>query len=328
MSEIPGHALPIYTDSSREDALFHYTTANGLIGIFDTGEIWSTAYYCANDESEMATGKGVLAPLFRSMTHRLIETNDPRVQTFQKRGVDILEYANHFEQQIASLALNSLCAYITCFCKPTKEEDFQHGLLSQWRGYGADGGYALHFSRMKLLAATKNANKVGGLNYDLQDVFYTNENPLKAEVLNRQDDYARAYMDFLDELAKPLDFSEKTMRSPIASLLAESLVAFLDYLMHTKNVHFGEERECRLSHVQPVPTMADSLPIQYFNRGGLLVPFSKTPNSSFNILDCIEWIVIGPGPRMGARFKAASQLVRQSGRKIVVRASHIPFTRF
>ena len=118
-----------------------------------------------------------------------------------------------------------------------------------------------------------------------------------------------------------------TMRSPIAGLPGGPLEAFLDYLVHTKNKHFSEERECRLSLIQLVSTGAGGLPVQYFNRGGLLVPFTKTPHSSFNVLDCVEWVVIGPGPRMGARFKSVSQLVRQSGRDIKVRPSHIPFTR-
>jgi hypothetical protein len=327
MSEIPGHLLPTYSDASRDDALFHYTTANGLIGIFHTGEIWGTAYYCANDESELAAGKGVLAPLFRSTTYKMIEAGDSRVETFRKRGVDIREHADQFEQQIAAMALSSLCAYITCFCKPASEEDFQHGLLSQWRGYGSDGGYALHFSRKKLLAAIGSANKADELNYELQDVHYAVENPMKAEVLSHTDAFVRAYMDFLDELAKPLNFNTKTMRSPIAGLPGGPLEAFLDYLIHTKNKHFGEERECRLSLMQLVSASAGGLPVHYFNRGGLLVPFTKTPLSSFNILDCVEWIVIGPGPRMGARFKSVSQLVRLSGREIKVRASHIPFTR-
>lgn len=329
MSEIPGHFLPTYSEASREDALFHYTTANGLIGIFDTGEIWGTAYYCANDESELAAGKGVLAPLFHSTTYKMIEEgNNPRVLIFSQRGVDVREYADHFEQQIAAMVLSSLCAYITCFCKPTKEEDFHHGLLSQWRGYGSDGGYALHFSRKKLLAAIESANKTDGLNYGLQDVHYTVENPMKAEILSHTDSFVRAYMEYLDELAKPFDFSKNTMRSPIAGLTGGSLEAFLDYLVHTKNKHFGEERECRLSLMQLVSMSKGCLPVNHFNRSGLLVPYTKTPRSSFNVLDCVEWIVIGPGPRMSARFKSVCQLVRQSGREIKVRASHIPFTRF
>lgn len=327
MSEIPGHIQPTYSDTSREDALFHYTNANGLIGIIEKGDIWGTAYYCTNDESELTAGKGILEPLFRSTTHKLIETNDPRAVTFNQRGVDIREYADQFEKTIAAMALSSLVAYITCFCKPTGQEDFLHGLLSQWRGYGIDGGYALQFSRKKLLAAIASSNKTDGLNYELQDVHYTRENPMKVEVLSHTNAFVRAYMGYLDELAKPLDLSKKTMRSPIAGLPGGPLEAFLGYLMHTKNNHFSEERECRLSIIQLASPSAGELPVQYFNRGGLLVPYTKTPNSSFNILDCIEWIVVGPGPRMGARLKSISQLVKKSGRDIYVRPSLIPFTR-
>jgi hypothetical protein len=199
----------------------------------------------------------------------LIEANDPRVLTFARRGVDIREYADHFEEHIAGMALSSLCAYITYFCKPTSKEDFYHGLLSQWRGYGSDGGYALHFSRKKLLAAIESANKADGLNYDLQDVHYTVENPMKAEVLSHTDAFVRAYMSFLDELAEPLDSSKRTMCSPIAGLPGGPLEAFLDYLVYTKNEHFGEERECRLSLIQLVSAREE-------NNGGRWFKYNLT----------------------------------------------------
>jgi hypothetical protein len=101
----------------------------------------------------------------------------------------------------------------------------------------------------------------------------------------------------------------------------------LNYLVHTKNKHFSEEQECRLSVVQLASGASGSLPVSYFDRGGLLVPYTQTPRASLNLLDCIEWIVIGPGPRMGSRFKSVTQLVRQHGQDIMVRPSHIPFTR-
>jgi len=328
MSKIPGHFLPTYSDASLDDALFHYTTANGLMGILNTGEIWSSAYYCANDESELAAGKGILGPLFRSKTYELIKANDPRVLTLARRGVDVHEYAEHFEQHIVGVVLSLLCAYITCFCKPISKEDFYNGLLSQWRGYGSDGGYALHFSRKKLLAAIESVNKTEGLDYDLQDVHYTVKNPMRDDVLRHMDAFVSEYMRFLDGLAEPIDSSKKTMRNPVSGLPGGPLEAFLNYLVYTKNEHFMEERECRLSLIQPVSASAGCLPVQYFNRGGLLVPYIKTPTSSFNVPDCLEWIIIGPGPRMDARFKSVSQLVRQSGREIKVRASQIPFTRF
>jgi hypothetical protein len=130
MQNIPGHSLPPCSEEALGDALFHYTTADGLIGIFQNKELWNTAYYCANDESELITGKGVLTPLFKKKSHELEKGNDPRVNTFRQRGTNIRDFAENFEQQIIALALSSLSAYITCFCKPSREEDFHHGLLS------------------------------------------------------------------------------------------------------------------------------------------------------------------------------------------------------
>lgn len=333
MIELPPHTLPRYTEESRDDALFHYTTATGLLGILSSGSMWSTAYHCANDESELVTGKGVLSPLFHLATHELIKTGDPRVSIFARRGVDILEYARQFEQRIIAAALFPLCAYITCFYKPASEEDFHHGLLSQWRGYGSDGGYALQFSRKKLMQAITSANDTDDLNYNLQDMHYSAENPLKAAVLDHKDIFVKAYMEYLDDLAKPLDFNRKIMRNPIAALLENegSLEAYLEYLMHTKNKHFSEERECRLSHIQIVSQNASQSTnhrnVGYYNRSGLLVPYTSTPRNSFKLLDCIEWIIVGPSPRIVARMKSVSQMVRQYGLDIDIRPSHIPFSR-
>lgn len=327
MSEIPGHTSPPYSDAARDDALFHYTSANGLIGILGSQEIWSTAYYCANDESELTAGKGILAPLFWRATHKMIEASDPLVEIFSRRGVDIRDYARSFEQQITGMALSSLCAYISCFCKPTGAEDFTHGLLSQWRGYGADGGYALQFSRKKLLAEIDRANSDGTLNYQLQDVHYAAENPLMVAVLSHTEAFLRAYREQLEELADPDILNKRTMRSPIATLTGGPLESLLDYLIHTKNRHFGEEKECRLSFIDLVSPKVDAFSVGYFDRAGLVVPYKKTPRSSLDVLNCVEWIVVGPGTRMGARFKSVLHMVRQLGLTIGVRPSHIPFAR-
>lgn len=134
-------------------------------------------------------------------------------------------------------------------------------------------------------------------------------------------------MAHLDELAEPLDFNKKTMRSPIAGLAGGPLEAYLNYLVHTKNKHFAEERETRLTLTQHVARADSSLPVQYFNRAGLVVPYTQTPANTFNMLDSLEWVVVGPGPRLKSRFKSVTQMIQKTGRKIYVRASHIPFTR-
>ena len=96
MNEIPGHTSPPYSEDSRDDALFHYTSAEGFIGILQSKEIWGTAYYCSNDESELTSGKGILTPLFSSATHEMIRDKDPLILTFSARGVDPMDYAQTF----------------------------------------------------------------------------------------------------------------------------------------------------------------------------------------------------------------------------------------
>lgn len=334
MTELPHHDLPPYSEDARDDALFHYTTATGLIGILKSGSMWSTAFYCANDESELAVGEGVLSSLLQSATQELIEANDPRFLVFSQRNVDIFEYARQFERTISGALFFPLCAHITCFYKPANEEDFHHGLLSQWRGYGSDGGYALQFSRKKLNQAINNIERVGSWNYSLLDVYYNAENPLKANVLRHQDAYIQAYMEYLNELAKPLEHHHGgEMRRSMAMLteMHGPLDAYFAYLIHTKNKHFAEERECRLSHFQIVSKTASQSSnyshVNYYNRNGLLVPYTSTPNNIFKLLECIEWIIVGPSPRLDARLKSVSQIVRQYGLNINVRPSHIPFTR-
>lgn len=325
MKKLPGHTLPTYSEESREDALFHYTTAKGLLGILRDNEIWSTAYYCTNDETELSSGRGVLTPIFRSKTHQMIQEKDPQVDIFKNRGVDIREYADKFEQTIFSFALNSLCAYITCFCKPGSKEDFLHGLLSQWRGYGVDGGYALQFSRKRLQNQIAQANISQGLSYELQDVHYSPDNLLKDDVIAHSDAFISAYLDHLNWLAN-WKFDKEPMWSPIAGLPGGPLESLLDFLIHTKSGHFGEEKECRLSVLEPVSSGLGVLSVDYFNRNGLIVPYTRTPQD-FNVLDCVDWIIVGPSPRIENRFNSVLQMVRKMGLKIKVRPSHIPFSR-
>ena len=323
---LPPHFLPNYSDAERDDSLFHYTSAAGVTGILTSGQIWSTAYYCTNDETELSTGQGILRPLFYREAARLRQIQDPRVDIFASRGVDIDHYADIFEQQLVGTALSRLCTYVTCFFRPTCKEDFHHGLLSQWRGYGADGGFALQFRKSKLIEQTKRLANSGNFEYDLQDVHYTSDNALKDEVLGHKDAYLAAFSRFLDEIAD-WDYEKQTHPSPISGLAGGPIEAYLGYLAHTKNSHFSEERESRLSLTQFVPTGDGCQPTNFLCRGGLIVPYVKSPVDYFDVLDCLEWIVVGPGPRLDSRFKAAQHLIRESGRKVEVRASHIPYTR-
>jgi hypothetical protein len=326
MDKIPAHFSPTYSEESCEDALFHYTTGAGLLGILRNNELWSTAYYCTNDESELKAGYGVLTPMFRTETVKLIREGDRRVKLFSSRGVQVLDYAEKFENLLFEFALSVLCVYMTCFCRANQQEDFTHGLLSQWRGYGVDGGYALQFSKKSLLHQIEKVNADRDLDYALQDIHYSPKNPLKDEVLQHSDKFIRSYFEHLDRLAQPIgDLMNATFKNPIGKLTGGPLESFLDYLVHTKSEHFREENECRLSVFQPT-SGTGKLPNDYFDRNGLLVPFVRT-RKDFNVLECIDWIIVGPGPRIVNRYTSVMNMVNQMSLDIQVRPSHIPFSR-
>jgi hypothetical protein len=324
MPSYPSHFLPSWSEDSASDALFHYTSATGLAGIFKSRSLWCTAYYCANDEQELAAARGVLTGIFREELYRLEREQDARIRTFHRRGVDPFEYAQHFESLLTSLTFGALCAYIACFCKPTGKEDFLHGLLSQWRGYGTDGGYALQFSRQKLEAALRGSQL---RMYELADVHYSPENPLKDQLLNHKQAFLAAFGKHLDEFAEPIDSTKSTWTSPLPDLFNGPLESLIDHLVYTKNQHFSEEREVRLCAMRPARLDSDERKIDFFSRNGLLVPYITIPKEEQNILDCVDWILIGPGPRVESRFKSITTLVAESGKDIKVRAPHIPYTR-
>jgi hypothetical protein len=162
------------------------------------------------------------------------------------------------------------------------------------------------------------------LNYELQDVHYSPDNPFKDDVAAHSDAFISAYLEHLDTLAN-WNFDKEPVRSPIAGLPGGPLESLLDFLIHTKSGHFGEEKECRMCVLEPVSSGLGVLPVDYFNRNGLIVPYTRTP-PGFNVLDCIDWIIVGPSPRIENRFNSVTQMVRKMGLKIKVRPSHIPFS--
>jgi hypothetical protein len=111
--------------------LFHYTTADGVLGIIGKNEIWATSAYYLNDSAEITYGYGVLKEALQTwIASRPITDESLAVGTAR----DLLR---GFGEDLLNKNLISPI-YLACFC----EED---NLLSQWRAYGQAGGYSLGF---------------------------------------------------------------------------------------------------------------------------------------------------------------------------------------
>ena len=294
--------------ANYSDAIFHYTNADGLHGILSNGEIWSTAYFTTNDASELNAGKGVLTDILRERTFQLLSEKHACVGLFKKRGLYIFELASRFENLLFEACTDDRQIYITCFCKTDSEPEFHNGLLSQWRGYGSNSGYALQFSRFKLTEWIGEIRQNWGQNaYSLDDVHYSFDNEHKENVLQLKEAYLEIYMNYLDklvnieqELGAFFGLIDVTPDIPSSNSIDEAVRYFVQYRSLTKNKYFSEENECRMSAF--VTNHFDG--IYFFNRNGVLVPYIKTPQPSEYFLDCIEGIIVGPGANQEVRYQS------------------------
>ena len=93
-----------------------------------------------------------------------------------------------------------------------------------------------------------------------------------------------------------------------------------------KNPHFFEEKEFRISYGIDKDTDCN-----FTNRNGLIIPYIEL---DFDIISCINRIIIGPSPRSDDRVRSVKALLKSCIEKhelkninIDVTASNIPFNR-
>ena len=111
--------------------LYHYTTAEGLKGIIENEELWSTSAYYLNDSAEILYGYRLLDVALEEWLKQATPLEDSI-----SRG--LAESLRHYFGHDA-LERNVITPiYLTCFCE-------EGNLLSQWRAYGSSGGYSIGF---------------------------------------------------------------------------------------------------------------------------------------------------------------------------------------
>jgi hypothetical protein len=122
--------------------LFHYTSAEGLIGIVTSRSLWASDMLSLNDASEANYAFALLSEI---------------LDTYHS---DVSDHDRHrFKTQLIEYTFRLYTPFITCFCE-------NGDLLSQWRAYGGAGeGFALEF-RFSWLSSLESAG------FRLQRVIY------------------------------------------------------------------------------------------------------------------------------------------------------------
>jgi hypothetical protein len=126
-------------DFDFEIILWHYTTGDALIGIVESGTLFSTQVSCVNDSSEIRYAQS----LFRQALTDTLSAykGDERVKQFLTKYLKLMEE----DPQVPSHAPSQF--FIACFSAETDS-------LSQWRAYcNGVNGYAIGFKPAALVGS-------------------------------------------------------------------------------------------------------------------------------------------------------------------------------
>lgn len=217
-----------------------------------------------------------------------------------------------------------------CFSAPASNRVRVDGLLSQWRGYGKDGGYALVLDAHHL----EQLLKAEGANFWYQhaqwgDVHYHQDG----------DDLAHAEPEIREAEEELRRSIGRYIKHPVSAELESTFepVATLSCLF--KHWGFHEEREVRIVAIPPNEELVregrasgELRPVRQpkiFVRGGTPVPYldlfarEATDGEGFRLP--IVRIVVGPHPQSQLRRQAVEELLRTKGILAEVVVSQTPY---
>ncbi|HEY7170457.1 MAG TPA: DUF2971 domain-containing protein [Vicinamibacterales bacterium] len=237
--------------------LYHYTTADGLIGILQSRQIWATNVRFMNDTSELAYGIRMVRAIFDEVGRQAADRGIRQARLFGFVSEGIVAMLDDAERNTKHYAVS--------FCG-------NGNLLSQWRGYGqAGGGFALGIASSALR------------NFEAEILPNPPVDPALLGVFLRkviyepqvQQQLVRGWVAFLvrwldsrrassDDTPEALWASEEA--NAVARLLYEALVCF-------KHPGFAEEEEWRLIQQGRIGRQ-DVCKVTFRARSGRIVSFS------------------------------------------------------
>jgi hypothetical protein len=328
---------PLRKVSDEYKTLYHYTTWDGLIGIIENQCLWATHYRFLNDYSELALMKDKLIdlakPIIRNECQIILDTQPDREQTIKR--LDQYGGLEYFVDNNASTLVTAMyetlpCEgpYITSFCAESKDHFVNdNGLLSQWRGYGRDGGFALVFETLGAESLMK--TEISNMDYELlglSTVVYSNDEHTFKHEFQDQLGHMRGYITAMMKSLQARELSPTTQDNKYA------WADFMNCISRYKHQGFKEENEVRicatffskgnLKNRSSNDQLRPEKERKFRNKNGERVPYIELFSSLHQDLP-IKRIIVGPHRSKDARVSALKVMLR--GKHIEVTASDIPF---
>lgn len=301
----------------------------GLEGILRSQTLRATHYAYLNDTEEI---RHFLKSKLPEVFERVILNHGEVKEEARRLGNKVAE--SLLEKLLNSASSSEPLAepYITSFCTPSGSDCCveMHGLLSQWRGYGKDGGFALVFDTeylSQLLTEFAETHENSG---DLfaGDVVYSSDSD----------------QIFSEEFAEDLTTMEAFLSSQLRGneddeSLGKIFTAVMRCACRYKHWGFREENEVRLifipnnrevrEYARTEGITINDIPRKQYVRGGTNVPFVDLLEgiTSSNRSLPIQRVIVGPCAEheRARRVRAVEILLHQHHIDAQVTASEIPY---
>lgn len=282
-----GFAAAIAADClSRYNAtgeqLYHYTSAQSLLGIIASKELWLSEHSYLNDFSEVTDGLTTLLGLLKT-----------------KKGIEYIDLVHSSIEQDIQLAMIGKLFYHTFVFSFSEDNDSK----SQWSEYGDDyKGVCLGFDHKMILDEV--LHREYAINYESTTLAmdYT-ERGLFSKVIyddSHKKELLEAIIDKSIEVAKELPEtslgSNALKVSKYTEIFNEALYVILKLLPLFKNSQFASEKEHRIVLQYPIRAMQNIVAnldhLDYRVINGVIRPYYRL---RFDSLDQImKSVRIGP----------------------------------
>jgi hypothetical protein len=295
-------------DGHPPPTLYHYTGADGLIGIVTSGRLWASGIGYMNDATEETYAASVIQRAVDDVADRI-----PRSEIMDIFRQMVVPRIGHSSDAMAR-------PFAACF---SAVDD----LLSQWRGYGSGvGGYALGFASNQINAGS--VDDPVPTPFTLRKVIYDPD---------RQRDLAVQVTEAIMSVVASLE--PHIRRGADAAALGVACGSRLSWyltelLVSFKHRSFAEEEEWRLVHLRPgqasVPgAPVERSPVSVRAGAGFLVPYVElvTTRDLLTEADRVPLVdvVRGPSPQPELADDALRLLLEQAAYSDVqIRPSAVP----
>ncbi len=327
---------------SLPEELYHYTGIHGLEGIVQSQTLWATHYKYLNDAEEIAHFRDRLPEILRPVFKNIFSGLAPQQEQLlldEYRSVDTA--LEEEPKKLATIMYNVTFAstgdnppiaepHIVSFCTVNKTDEriVNHGLLSQWRGYGARGGYAIVFDTKGLIELLAEEGK----KWDYSAIF-------AGDVVYSTATDEELHNEFREHIDAIQKNWEQALRALDPTALKHTYMPFISCACRYKHWGFAEEREFRIVVAPTSPEIVrigtgqgkkllPAKPVSYFERNGTTVPYLdlfKDINGSSAKRLPVKRVIVGPHPEKERRKTDVERLLSRNNISADVSVSAIPY---